>query len=45
MKRFLLFFAVFTFGFHFSYAQRTCGSILNLDSIEKHDPTSYQRIL
>src|SRR5690606_29531127 len=26
-------------------AQRTCGSILNLDSIEKHDPTRFQRIL
>lgn len=46
MKSFLLFFAVFfTFGFHFSYAQRTCGSVLNIDSIKKHDPASYQRIL
>lgn len=34
MKNILLFFAVFIFGFHFSYAQRTCGSVLNLDSIE-----------
>lgn len=45
MKSILLFFAALTFGLHSSYAQRTCGSVLNLDSIEKHDPTRYQRIL
>ncbi|SKB29648.1 hypothetical protein SAMN05660226_00557 [Parapedobacter luteus] len=45
MKRILLLFAIFILGFHFGYAQRTCGSIFNLDSIEKHAPHSYQRIL
>src|SRR5690554_5722938 len=44
MKRFLLFISFLLIS-HVSCAQRTCGSVLNLDSIEKHDPTRYQRIL
>lgn len=44
MKRFLLFISFFLISYA-SFAQRTCGSIINLDSIEKHDPTSYKRIL
>lgn len=45
MKRFLLLILSLLITYQVPYAQRTCGSILNLDSIEKHDPTRYQRIL
>ena len=44
MKRFLLIFSVLFYLNHITVAQDICATVLNLDSIEKHNPTHYKRI-
>jgi len=45
MKKLLLFILVLFCFFRFGQAQDRCASALNLESVQKNDPSRYQRIL